>query len=429
MDTDLHKVIRSSQTLLDKHVQYFIYQILSALLHLKSKGVIHRDLKPSNIFVDLNCEIKIGDLGMSKVINDNKQDSFIPMTEYVATRYYRAPEIMMWKAYGYEVDTWSVGCIMAELLLRKPIFPGKDLQDQLIKIFKILGTPDKNFLKHISNQRIRKWINSQALYKKVNFESLFPKKTNRLAIDLIKKLLVYSPYKRISIWTALNHEYLKEFNGNNKSNKPPIKSAVRFPHEIENFSVNQMKSVLVTQLQYFAEINGYKPCLSGGNSNNNSNNNNDVRSPGIIVSPLNGNPVTTPTPMIITPVIPVSMNNNQMVTQNNQPFLVAKGPIYQNVNPNVQQITQQQLIAMYNNKNMYQQPIQFVNPQIIQLNNNSMYANQITRNRFNSMGTNINNNNTSTTPQRKRAHSLPPPPPSAPIRAASAKPDIEMSGC
>ena len=150
-------------------------------------GVMHRDLKPSNIFVDLNCDIKLGDLGMAKCVNFN-QNAFVPMTEYVATRWYRAPEIMLWKRYGFEVDVWSVGCIMAELLTRKPLFPGQDLQDQLRKVFSIMGSPSTDFIQQIQSPRIVKWVQSQTFHTKQPLSKVIPGVSNE-AIDLLEKML------------------------------------------------------------------------------------------------------------------------------------------------------------------------------------------------------------------------------------------------
>ena len=109
------------------------------------------------------------------------------MTEYVATRWYRAPEIMMWKAYGFEVDVWSVGCIMAELLTRKPLFAGNDLQDQLRKIFAVLGTPEPDFIQNVHNPRIVKWIQAQAACAARPLAKVVPASPD--ALDLLAKML------------------------------------------------------------------------------------------------------------------------------------------------------------------------------------------------------------------------------------------------
>jgi len=112
MDTDLHQVITSKQTLSESHIQYFMYQIIRATHYLHTAGVIHRDLKPSNILVNQNCDLKLCDFGLARLgQSDIDHQEF--MTEYVATRWYRAPEIMLsWINYTVAVDAWSIGYIV-----------------------------------------------------------------------------------------------------------------------------------------------------------------------------------------------------------------------------------------------------------------------------------------------------------------------------
>jgi hypothetical protein len=135
METDLHRIIYSKQALSIDHVQYFIYQILRGLKYIHSAQVIHRDLKPSNLLVNSNCDLKICDFGLARGINSDysgQRRGSMLLTEYVVTRWYRAPEIMLaCHEYSKPVDVWSVGCIFAELMLRKPIFPGDDYIDQV----------------------------------------------------------------------------------------------------------------------------------------------------------------------------------------------------------------------------------------------------------------------------------------------------------
>jgi p38 MAP kinase len=118
MGSDLNNIIKT-QKLSDDHVQFLVYQILRGLKYIHSAGIIHRDLKPSNIAVNEDCELKILDFGLAR---HTEQE----MTGYVATRWYRAPEIMLnWMHYNQTVDIWSVGCIMAELLTSRNLFPGE----------------------------------------------------------------------------------------------------------------------------------------------------------------------------------------------------------------------------------------------------------------------------------------------------------------
>ena len=130
METDMHRVIRT-QDLSDDHCQYFIYQTLRALKAMHSANVLHRDLKPSNLLLNANCDLKVCDFGLARSAASTEDNSGF-MTEYVATRWYRAPEIMLtFKEYTKAIDVWSVGCILAEMLNGKPLFPGKDCKRAL----------------------------------------------------------------------------------------------------------------------------------------------------------------------------------------------------------------------------------------------------------------------------------------------------------
>jgi len=123
METDLHRVIYSHQELTDDHIQYFVYQILRGLLYIHSSSVIHRDLKPSNLLLNKSCDLKICDFGLARGMDVG--DTNNGYTEYVVTRWYRAPEVILNAShYTKALDIWSVGCIMAELLGRTPLFPG-----------------------------------------------------------------------------------------------------------------------------------------------------------------------------------------------------------------------------------------------------------------------------------------------------------------
>lgn len=122
--------------------------IQRGLKFVHSAGVVHRDLKPSNILINDNCDLKICDFGLARI-----QDP--QMTGYVSTRYYRAPEIMLtWQRYDVGVDIWSVGCIFAEMLEGKPLFPGKDHVHQFSIITDLLGTPPDEIIATIGNETV-----------------------------------------------------------------------------------------------------------------------------------------------------------------------------------------------------------------------------------------------------------------------------------
>ena len=130
MEVDLYRIIKSGQNLTDEHMQYILYQLLKALKYMHSANITHRDLKPSNILATENCEISICDFGLSRQIEDSEQEDdklTQSLTEYVVTRYYRAPEIMLSShEYTLAVDMWSLGCTLAELLSRNVLFKGSN---------------------------------------------------------------------------------------------------------------------------------------------------------------------------------------------------------------------------------------------------------------------------------------------------------------
>ena len=128
MDCDLHRIIQSKQPLTDQHLKTFALQILEGIKAMHKVGVFHRDLKPGNLLVDKNCQLRITDFGLARFMDDRTlagANKVNPMTEYVVTRWYRAPELLLAPSIPYSeaIDMWSIGCIIAELLRRKPLFP------------------------------------------------------------------------------------------------------------------------------------------------------------------------------------------------------------------------------------------------------------------------------------------------------------------
>ena len=205
MDSDLQKIIASKQELSDEHYQFILYQILRALYFLHSANIIHRDFKPSNVLINEDCTVKLCDFGMSRGIKEEN----ILLTEYVVTRYYRAPEVMLSSHhYTKKIDVWSVGCAFAELLSKKFLFPGDNYIAQIKLIIEVLGTQDVNDLNFISNSSAKNFVMQFQGIPKKDFNKIL-KCENPDAVDLVEKMLVFNPDKRYSIEQCLNHPYLK----------------------------------------------------------------------------------------------------------------------------------------------------------------------------------------------------------------------------
>ncbi|KAF8817560.1 Pkinase-domain-containing protein [Phlegmacium glaucopus] len=212
MEADLHQIIRSGQTLTNEHVQYFTYQILRGMKFIHSAGVIHRDLKPGNLLVNADCELKICDFGLSRGFEATPDENASHLTEYVATRWYRAPEIMLaYRKYNTAIDVWSIGCILAELLIGAPLFKGKDYVDQLNKIFAILGTPDVNVIRKIGSPKAQAYVRSLPVKRVVPFRKVVPKGDPQ-ALELLAKMLSFDPSERITVPDALAHSWLSAYH-------------------------------------------------------------------------------------------------------------------------------------------------------------------------------------------------------------------------
>eukprot|EP01032_Pedospumella_encystans_P034174 gene34174-38625_t len=159
MDTDLAQIIRSPQQLKEQHTQYFIYQLLRALEYLHSKNIVHRDIKPRNILVNADCTLKVADFGLARMYNKDGPESVVAITDYVTTRWYRAPEVIVgWSRYGAAIDMWAVGCIVAELISRSPLFPGENTMKQLGLIIRIMGAPSEGFVMRSQKALFRQYM-------------------------------------------------------------------------------------------------------------------------------------------------------------------------------------------------------------------------------------------------------------------------------
>ncbi|CAH9072494.1 unnamed protein product [Cuscuta epithymum] len=237
MDTDLHQIICSSQPLTEDHCQYFLYQLLRGLKYIHSANVLHRDLKPSNLLLDANCDLKICDFGLARTTSEADY-----MTEYVVTRWYRAPELLLsCSEYTAAIDIWSVGCILMEIIKREPLFPGRDYVQQLTLITELLGTPEDSDLGFLRSDSAQKYVKQLPHVPKQPFSQMFPDMPP-LAIDLAEKMLLFDPTKRITVEDALNHPFLSSLHEINE--EPTCPSPFVFDFEQASLDEDDIKELI-----------------------------------------------------------------------------------------------------------------------------------------------------------------------------------------
>ncbi|XP_020923611.1 mitogen-activated protein kinase 7 isoform X1 [Sus scrofa] len=249
MESDLHQIIHSSQPLTLEHVRYFLYQLLRGLKYMHSAQVIHRDLKPSNLLVNENCELKIGDFGMARGLCTSPAEHQYFMTEYVATRWYRAPELMLsLHEYTQAIDLWSVGCIFGEMLARRQLFPGKNYVHQLQLIMMVLGTPSPAVIQAVGAERVRAYIQSLPPRQPVPWETVYPG-ADRQALSLLGHMLRFEPSARISAAAALRHPFLAKYH--DPDDEPDCAPPFDFAFDREALTRERIKEAIVAEIEDF----------------------------------------------------------------------------------------------------------------------------------------------------------------------------------
>uniref|UniRef100_A0ACD5TK67 Uncharacterized protein n=1 Tax=Avena sativa TaxID=4498 RepID=A0ACD5TK67_AVESA len=214
------------------YVKLYMYQVFRGLAYLHAVGVCHRDVKPQNILVDaLTHQVKICDFGSAKVLVKGE-----PNISYICSRYYRAPELIFGATeYTTSIDIWAAGCVLAELLLGQPLFPGDTGVDQLVEIIKVLGTPTREEIRCM-NPNYTEFRFPQI--KAHPWHKVFHKRMPPEAIDLASRLLQYSPSLRCTALDACAHPFFDELREPNARlpNGRPFPPLFNFKHELANAS-------------------------------------------------------------------------------------------------------------------------------------------------------------------------------------------------
>lgn len=303
---DLRRLFKSPVSLKEDQIQMILYNTLCGVNYLHSLDIIHRDIKPANILMSDDCEVKVADFGLARYLPETNYsmidqeygkereiyeesveinlDNFMlskkaqgDLTSYVATRWYRAPEIILLdKNYGKSIDVWSVGCVLAELcemlvengpdtMYRLPLLPGEscyplspkssdyipklgDPKDQLNLILKLTGTPSEQDASFLSDPSAKKYLDSFPRYCTTNISDLLPF-SNPVLIDFITKMLHFDPRKRISISEALAHPYFDNIRDLAKESKfDSEESGLKLEFESRAICMEELRSYMVREI-------------------------------------------------------------------------------------------------------------------------------------------------------------------------------------
>jgi renal tumor antigen len=204
LEKNLYELIEGKEPLDEQIVLLYIYQMLKGLAFMHGRLIFHRDIKPENCMVNTTThELKLVDLGSARTYVDSG-----PFTEYVATRWYRAPECLLTAgSYAAPIDIWAVGCILFELLTGKPLFPGRDEFEQMDLIHKLIGTPDPALIQRFLMNRNDQFNFEFPYCPGINFEQILPNCADT-TVDLMRCLLTYDPAIRITAADSLQHPAL-----------------------------------------------------------------------------------------------------------------------------------------------------------------------------------------------------------------------------
>ena len=214
MDCDLHRIIQSKQPLNDMHYKCFARQMLEGIKAMHKVGVFHRDLKPGNILVSKDCQLRITDFGLARFMDEETllgQNRQNPLTEYVVTRWYRCPELLLSPNLPYDaaIDIWSIGCIIGELIKRKPLFPGKSHANQVQLILEVRGYKGPRDVGFELSSEASSFLDRRCKYPGKSLTSFIPQVTDS-SLRLLEQLLQLNPKLRPTAEQALQFDYVND---------------------------------------------------------------------------------------------------------------------------------------------------------------------------------------------------------------------------
>lgn len=261
MDMDLSSILRSrDEALTEHHAPWISYQLLCAVKYMHTAAIVHRDLKPSNILVSRQGIIKVCDFGLARGIIGENYERY-KYTDYVTTRWYRAPEIILKvDRYHYGLDMWAVGCIMAELVMHRPLFRGRNSVEQFLRITQTIGHPPYAWfaaakLTSVWQQCVMR--NPEGSGPLNPLSSLIPRSEPPALLETLEKILLYQPELRLTATQALKSSYF-----NNVRNSIEQLESTPVDVDFELISEDQLLQLLLNEVDLVRnEIHGTKPNL------------------------------------------------------------------------------------------------------------------------------------------------------------------------
>lgn len=254
MPTDLGRLLRSKTVLTEQHIKFFMFQLLRGVNFLHGARVFHRDLNPNNILVNSDCQLRICDFGLARAAFQ-RGDDHVFWTDYVATRWYRAPELILAQStrYSTAIDMWSVGCIFAEMLGRgKPLFPGANERDQFTLILNVTGKPSPAVIARLGDRRLAEYMDSLPNVPPASLSAIY-RDASAEGISLLHRLLAFDPDERITAAEALSLPYFDDFRSLGLGVTPHPLDESEFAFERRRLSADEMR------MEFILEISEHHP--------------------------------------------------------------------------------------------------------------------------------------------------------------------------
>ncbi|CCW68142.1 unnamed protein product [Phytomonas sp. Hart1] len=254
-DVDFHSIIRQRRPILLDVLRKVTVHVLRCLSDMHSMGVVHRDIKPSNILLKMDKDLEsavVCDFGLARGgLHRLKDPSYL--TDYVVTRWYRAPEVLLMAPYSYPVDIWALGCVMSEYIMQRPLFDGRDYIHQMQLVLSTVPITGTDFIERDCDTTILHLIEVAKRYGDTRPLSRLLASIPKDGLALVSKMLAFEPNKRITAQEALRHPFLESVEGLD-SEKHPSPPEVDLGFDMHtDISECQLRRVIWNEIQHYKE--------------------------------------------------------------------------------------------------------------------------------------------------------------------------------